>query len=90
MGLPLELQGKVQNPVDRIEPVELALAGLADCIVGMSAVHAVTNGIDVGKISATVRAPKICRLFAIDGIEKRDQNFGDFVIEGEIVFDANW
>ena len=63
MGLPLELQGKVQNPVDRIEPVELALAGLADCIVGMSAVHAVTNGIDVGKISATVRAPKICRRF---------------------------
>jgi len=85
MGLPIELQGEVQNPVDRIEPVELALAALTDCIIGTIAVHAVTNGIDVDKISATVRAPIKLQVFlGIDSIDKRDQIFGRISVDVEI------
>jgi len=85
MGLPAELQSEVKNPVDRIEPVELALAGLTDCIIGTIAVHAVTNGIDVDRISATVRAPINLQVFlGIDSIDKRDQIFGKITVDIEI------
>ncbi|MBD3218605.1 MAG: hypothetical protein GF310_10040 [candidate division Zixibacteria bacterium] len=43
LGVPVELQAEVESPVDRIEPVELALAGMAYCITGTIAVHAVVN-----------------------------------------------
>ena len=71
--------------VDRIEPVELALAGLSDCIIGTIAMHAMINGINIEHISATVRAPlNLQVLLGIDGLDKRDQTYGKIAIEVEI------
>ena len=85
LGLPIELQGDVEQPVDRIEPVELALAGLSDCIIGTIAIHALMNGIDIDKVSATIRAPfKLQVLLGIDGLDKRDQIYGSISIDVEI------
>jgi uncharacterized OsmC-like protein len=85
LGLPVELQSEVEHPVDRIEPVELALAGLSDCIIGTIAMHAMINGINIEHISATVRAPlNLQVLLGIDGLDKRDQTYGKIAIEVEI------
>lgn len=85
LGLPFELQGDVVHPVDRIEPVELALAGLSDCIIGTIAMHAVVNGINIKHISATVRAPLSLQvLLGIDGLEKRGEIYGEIAIDVEI------
>ncbi len=85
LGLPVELQGDVLRPVDRIEPIELALAGLADCVIGTVAVHAAINGIRVDQISATVRAPLNLRvLLGIDGIDRSDKTYGKLSIDMEI------
>ncbi len=85
LGLPAELQGEVVHPVDRIEPVELALAGLSDCVIGTVALHALLNGIQLDHISATVRAPlSVQVLLGIDGVEKRDQIYGKIAINVEI------
>jgi len=85
LGLPVELQGDVRHPVDRIEPVELALAGLSDCIIGTIAMHALTNEIDVEHISVSVRAPlNLQVLLGIDGLDKRNQTYGNIAIDVEI------
>lgn len=85
LGLPVELQGDVEHPVDRIEPVELALAGLSDCIIGTIAMHALVNGINIEHISTTVRAPlNLQVLLGIDGVDKRDQIYGKIEIDVEI------
>lgn len=85
LGLPVELQGEVEHPVDRIEPVELALAGLSDCIIGTVAMHALVNGINISRISASIRAPmKLQVLLGIDGLDKRDQIYGNIAIDVEI------
>ena len=85
LGLPYEIQEDVEHPVDRIEPVELALAGLSDCVIGTVAVHALVNGINVEKISATIRAPLSLQvLLGIDGLDKRDQMYGKIKVSVEI------
>lgn len=85
LGLPVELQGEVEHPVDRIEPVELALAGLSDCVMGTIAICALTNGINIDHISSTVRAPlDVQVLLGIDGIDQRDQMYDKIVINVEI------
>jgi len=85
LGLPVELQGDVNHPVDRIEPVELALAGLSDCIIGTIAVHALINEIHIKSISVSVRAPLNLQVFlGIDGLDKRDQIYGKITINVEI------
>jgi uncharacterized OsmC-like protein len=87
LGLPVELQGDVNNPVDRIEPVELALAALTDCVIGTLRVHALLNGIEIENVSATIRAPLDLKvLLDIEGLDKRHEMYGsisiDMVIEG--------
>jgi len=85
LGLPVELQGEVVNPVDRIEPVELALAGLSDCVIGTIAMHALVNEINIEQISVSVRAPlNLQVLLGIHGIDQRDQIYGKITIEAEI------
>jgi uncharacterized OsmC-like protein len=85
LGLPVELQSEVEHPVDRIEPVELALAGLSDCIIGTIALHALVNGINIESISATIRAPlNLQVLLGIDGLDKRDQIYGKIAVNVEI------
>lgn len=85
LGLPVELQGEVKHPVDRIEPVELALAGLSDCIIGTIAMHALLNEINIEHISVAVRAPLSLQvLLGIDGLDKRDQTYGNIKIDVEI------
>ncbi len=87
LGLPVELQGDVEAPVDRIEPVELALAALADCVIGTLRVHALVNGIEIEKVSAELRAPLDLQvLLALHDLDKRDEMYGaisiDLTIEG--------
>ncbi|MDX2481257.1 MAG: OsmC family protein [Desulfuromusa sp.] len=85
LGLPVELQGDVEQPVDRIEPVELALAGLSDCIIATIAMHALLNGINIDSISTTIKAPlNLQVLLGIDGLDKRDQIYGNIAINVEI------
>ena len=85
VGLPAELQSDAQHPVDRIEPVELALAGLSDCVIGTVAVHALVNGIQVDHVATTIRAPLNLQVFmGIGGLDQRDQIFGSISIEVEI------
>lgn len=85
LGLPVELQGDVNHPVDRIEPVELALAGLSDCVIGTIAMHALANGINIEHISASVRAPfNLQVLLGIDGLDKRNQVYVNITVDVEI------
>lgn len=85
LGLPIELQGDVDHPVDRVEPVELALAGLSDCVIGTIRLHALLNGIQVDRISATVRAPfDLQVLLGIDDVDKRNEMYGNISINVEI------
>ena len=85
LGLPVELQGDVDHPVDRIEPIELALAGLADCVIGSLRVHALINHIDVDHVTVTIRAPLDLQvLLAIEDVEKRTEMYGNLSIEVEI------
>lgn len=85
LGLPIELQGDVEHPVDRIEPVELALAALSDCIIGTISMHALLNGIDIDSISTTIQAPlNLQVLVGIDGLEKRNQIYENISIDVEI------
>lgn len=85
LGLPAELQGEVEHPVDRIEPVELALAGLSDCIIGTISLHALINEISIDRISATIRAPlNLQVLLGIDGLDKREQIYGKISVTVEI------
>jgi uncharacterized OsmC-like protein len=85
LGVPIELQTEVVSPVDRIEPVELALAGMADCITGTIAVYAAINGIEVDKIRTTVRAPLSLQLFVgIKGLDKRNEIYGDITVDVEL------
>lgn len=85
LGLPVELQGDVDHPVDRIEPVELALAGLSDCIIGTISLHAVLNSIQIESISATVRAPfDLQVLLGIDDVDKREEMYGKISMSVEI------
>ncbi|MEJ2111208.1 MAG: OsmC family protein [Acidobacteriota bacterium] len=85
LGVPIELQAEVVSPVDRIEPVELALAGMADCVIGTIAVYAAINGIEVDKIRATVRAPLSLQIFAgAKGLDQRDEIYGDITIDVEL------
>ena len=85
LGLPVELQGDVDAPVDRIEPIELALAGLADCVIGSLRVHALINNIDVDHVTATIRAPLDLQvLLAIEDVEKRTEMYDNLSIDVEI------
>jgi uncharacterized OsmC-like protein len=85
LGVPIELQTEVVSPVDRIEPVELALAGMADCVTGTIAVYAAANGIEVDRIRTSVRAPLSLLVFAgIKDLDQRDEIYGRIVIEVEL------
>lgn len=85
LGLPVELQGDVDEPVDRIEPVELALAALSDCVIGTLRVHALLNGIEVDSAHITVRAPVDLQvLLDIEDLDKRDEMYGSITIDVEI------
>lgn len=84
-GLPLELQTEVVAPVDRIEPVELALAALGDCVIGTIAIQALINHIQVDRITAVVRAPIDLRvLLNIQDLEKRYEMYGQLRIEVQL------
>lgn len=85
VGLPAELQPEVVAPVDRIEPVELALAGLSDCVIGTIGIHALVHGIDVERITATVRAPIDLRvLLDIQDLDQRTEMYGPLTIEVQL------
>ena len=85
LGLPVDLQGDVDDPVDRIEPVELALAALTDCVIGTLRVHALLNGIEIETVSATVRAPLDLQvLLDIEDLDKRHEMYGSITIDMEI------
>lgn len=85
LGVPVELQTEVISPVDRIEPVELALAGMADCITGTIAVYAAANGIEVDQINTSVRAPLSLLVFAgVKNLSQRDEIYGQIAINVEI------
>ena len=60
----------VQGPTDRMEPVEMALAATASCVVNSISFNTVRLGIDVEGLEVTVRStidPRV--LFAIKGPE---------------------
>jgi uncharacterized OsmC-like protein len=85
LGLPAELQGDVDDPVDRIEPVELALAALSDCVIGTLRIHALLNGIEIDHVSVTVRAPLDLQvLLDIEELDKRDEMYGSITIDLQI------
>lgn len=85
LGLPVELQGDVDEPVDRIEPVELALAGLADCIIGTLRIHALVNDIEIDHVTASIRAPLDLQvLLAIEDVENRTEMYQSISIEVEV------
>lgn len=85
LGVPIELQAEVVSPVDRIEPVELALAGMADCVTGTIAVYAAVNGIEVDRISTSVRAPLSLLVFAgVQDLDQRDETYGQITIDVEL------
>lgn len=82
LGLPTDLQADVDHPVDRIEPVELALAGLTDCVIGTIRVHALVNGIELDHVTATVRAPLGLEvLLGIHDVEQRDDMYEEISIQ---------
>jgi uncharacterized OsmC-like protein len=85
LGVPVELQTEVVSPVDRIEPVELALAGMADCVTGTIAVYAAVNGIEVDQIRTSVRAPLSLLVFAgVKDLDQRDEIYGQITIDVEL------
>lgn len=85
LGLPVELQPEAIAPVDRIEPLELALAGLADCVIGTVRVHALANGIELERVTATIRAPvDIQVLLGLQDLDQRDEMYGKISIEVEL------
>ena len=85
LGVPIELQAEVEAPVDRIEPVELALAGMADCVTGTIAVYAAANGIEVDQIRTSVRAPLSLLVFAgVKDLDQRDEIYGRVTIDVEL------
>jgi uncharacterized OsmC-like protein len=85
LGVPVELQAEVVSPVDRIEPVELALAGMADCVTGTIAVYAAINGIEVDEIRTSVHAPLSLLVFAgVKDLDKRDEIYGQITIDVEL------
>ena len=85
LGVPVELQAEVESPVDRIEPVELALAGMADCITGTIAVHAVVNNIEIDRIKTTVRAPlSLLVLVGLKDLDQRDEIYGKIIVDVEL------
>ncbi len=85
LGVPVELQGEVVSPVDRIEPVELALAAMADCVTGTIAVYAATNGIELDKIRTSVRAPLSLLVFAgVKDLDQRNEIYGQISIDVEL------
>ncbi len=85
LGLPIELQTDVVAPVDRIEPLELALAGLADCVIGTISIHALDNDIQLDHITASVRAPIDIQVFlGLKDLDERDEIFGQISIDVEI------
>ena len=85
LGLPLELQGDVDEPVDRIEPVELALAALSDCVIGTLRIHALLHGIEIDRARVTVRAPLALQvLLDIEDVDRRDEMYDAITIDVEI------
>jgi uncharacterized OsmC-like protein len=85
LGVPIELQAEVESPVDRIEPVELALAGMADCITGTIALHAVVNNIEVDRIRTTIRAPlNLLVLVGLEDLDRRDEIYGKISVDVEL------
>jgi uncharacterized OsmC-like protein len=62
-----ELMG-VEGPTDRVEPVEMALAATASCVISSISFNAIRKGIQIDSLEICVRAtvdPRV--LFDING-----------------------
>ena len=60
----------IEGPTDRMEPVEMALAATASCVINSISLNTVRMGIDVDGLEVSVRStidPRV--LFAINGPE---------------------
>jgi len=88
-GLPLELQTEAVEPVDRVEPVELALAAMGDCVIGTINIYALLNDIDVDRVSAEVSAPvDTAVLLDLADLEQRHDMYGPLQINVQIEGDS--
>jgi uncharacterized OsmC-like protein len=61
----------VEGPTDRMEPVEMALAATASCVINSISLNTVRMGIDIDGLEITVRStvdPRV--LFAVKGPEE--------------------
>lgn len=86
-GLPPELEEAMafENPTDRYEAIEGALAGLTACINGTIAFNAIREGIDVDDVTTRVGIPTDLRvLFGIHDVDRADELFDEPWIEVDV------
>jgi hypothetical protein len=86
-GLPPELEEAMafEEPTDRYEAIEGALAGLTACINGTIVFNAIREGIDVEEVRTRVGVPTDLRLlFGIHDLDRADEMYDEPRIEVEV------
>ena len=88
MGLWGELEEAVgfEDPADRMEPLEAALAALTGCLNATIGLHAVASGIEIEDIQTTVSTtfdPSVS--FGLKDFDEVDSMFRDFRADVEII-----
>lgn len=87
LGLPPELEAAMgfEEPSDRFEAIESALAGLTACINGTVVCNAIREGIEVEDVTTHVAMPTDLRLFlGIHDLDKAEEMYGEPQIEIEV------
>jgi len=86
-GLPPELEEAmaIEEPTDRFEAIEGALAGLSACINGTVVCNAIREGIDVEDVSTHVSIPTDLRVFlGIHDLDMAEEMYEEPRIEIEV------
>lgn len=86
-GLAPELESEMgfENPTDRFEAVEGALASLTACLNGTMVLNAIRQGIEIEDVSTNVAIPTDLRvLFGIHDLDRADEMYDELQIDIEV------